>query len=39
MEKKYYEKYQNQGKKIYLIGINFDAEKRNISGFNYVALE
>ncbi len=39
MEKKYYEKYQNQGNKIYLIGINFDAEKRNISGFNYVALE
>ena len=39
MEKKYYEKYQNQGKKIYLLGINFDQEKRNISGFKYVALE
>lgn len=39
MEKKYYEKYQNQGKKIYLLGINFDQEKRNISGFKYVVLE
>ena len=39
MEKKYYEKYQNQGKNIYLIGINFDSEKRNISAFKYRALE
>ena len=39
MEKKYYEKYQNQGKKIYLLGINFDQEKRNISGFKYVVLK
>jgi len=39
MEKKYYEKYQNQGKNIYLVGINFDSEARNISGFKYVALE
>ena len=39
MEKKYYEKYQNQGKNIYLVGINFDSEKRNISGFNYAALK
>ena len=38
MEKKYYEKYQNQGKTIYLIGINFDKEERNISGFAYVSL-
>ena len=38
MEKKYYEKYQNQAKTIYLIGINFDKEKRNISGFAYVSL-
>ena len=37
-EKKYYEKYQNQGKTIYLIGINFDKEERNISGFTYVSL-
>ena len=39
MEKKYCEKYQNQGKNIYLVSINFDAEKRNISAFKYVALE
>ena len=38
MEKKYYEKYQNQGKTIYVIGINFDPEKRNISGFNYTKM-
>ncbi len=38
MEKKYYEKYQNQGKTIYLIGVNFDKEERNISGFAYVSL-
>ena len=39
MEKKYYEKYQNQGKNIYLVSINFDSEKRNISAFKYRALE
>jgi len=39
LEKKYYEKYQNQGKNIYLVGINFDKEKRNISEFNYVSLK
>lgn len=39
MEKKYYEKYQNQGKKIYLVSINFDAEKKNISDCKYVVLK
>ena len=39
MEKKYYEKYQSQGKDIYLIGINFDKEERNISGFAYASLK
>ena len=39
MKKKYYEKYQNQGKNIYLISIDFDSEKRSISAFKYVALE
>ena len=39
MEKKYYEKYQNQGKNIYLISIDFDSEKRSISAFKYVALK
>ena len=32
-EKKYYEKYRQHGKDIYLIGINFDEKERNISGF------
>ena len=31
--KKYYEKYQNMHKDIYLVGINFDEVERNISGF------
>ena len=38
MGKKYYEKYQNQGKNTYLVGINFDSEKRNISTFECAAL-
>ena len=29
-EKKYYEKYLNEGKEIYLVGINFDSRERNI---------
>jgi hypothetical protein len=29
-EKKYYEKYLNEDKAIYLVGINFDSRKRNI---------
>jgi hypothetical protein len=29
-EKKYYEKYLSSNKKIYLVGINFDKDKRNI---------
>ena len=32
-EKKYYEKYRQQGKDIYLVGINFDDKERNISRF------
>jgi len=32
-EKKYYEKYQNLNKEIYLVGINFDKEEKNISNF------
>jgi hypothetical protein len=34
-ERKYYEKYLNEGKKIYLVGINFDSEERNISEYKY----
>ena len=34
-EKKYFEKYQGQGRDIYLIGINFDSASKNISEFVY----
>ena len=37
--KKYYEKYQNMNKDIYLVGINFDEAERNISGFTFQRLE
>mgnify|MGYP000960761919 CR=1 FL=1 len=30
-ERKYYEKYMNAGKEIYIIGINFNSEQRNVS--------
>ena len=33
--KKYYEKYWNMHKDIYLVGINFDEEERNLSGFTF----
>jgi hypothetical protein len=34
-EKKYYEKYLNEGKDIYLIGITFDEKERNITKFEW----
>ncbi len=34
-QKKYYEKYQDNKKEIYLIGINFDESERNISKFEW----
>ena len=34
-EKKYYEKYQHLNKDIYIVGINFDEQERNISGFEW----
>ena len=34
-QRDYASKYMNEGKNIYLVGINFDEEKRNISGFEY----
>ncbi len=37
-EKNYAQKYLNEGKDIYLVGINFDKENRNISGFEYEKL-
>ncbi len=33
INKNYAQKYMNEGKKIYLVGINFDEEERNITGF------
>jgi hypothetical protein len=37
-EKRYYEKYLNQNKNIYLIGISFNKEKRNIEKFEWERL-
>lgn len=34
-ERKYYEKYQECGKNIYMIGINFDSKVKNISDFKW----
>ena len=34
-ERKYYEKYQSEGNNIYIIGMNFDSELRNISEFKW----
>ncbi len=38
-ENKYYEKYLNENSTIYLVGINFDEEKRNVDGFEWEALQ
>ncbi|KAA0259111.1 ATP-binding protein [Deferribacter autotrophicus] len=37
-EKRYYEKYLSRGKDIYLVGINFDSSKKNISSFEWEKL-
>ncbi len=37
-EKKYYEKFLNQNKEIYLVGINFSEEEKNISNFDWEKL-
>ena len=34
-ERRYYEKYQNQGKDIYLIGISISSDKRNVEAFEW----
>jgi len=34
-DKKYYEKYLSYNKEIFLVGINFSKEDRNISGFEW----
>ncbi len=33
--KKYYEKYQHQGQEIYIVGISFDSEQKNISDYQW----
>jgi hypothetical protein len=38
-DKKYHEKYMNENKEIYIIGINFDEEDRNISKFEWEKVE
>ena len=37
-DKKYYEKYKNDGKEIYLIGIEFSKKDKNICKFNWEIL-
>ncbi|OQY36579.1 MAG: hypothetical protein B6229_09760 [Spirochaetaceae bacterium 4572_7] len=37
-EKKYYEKYQDENKIIYLVGINFSKEERNITEYKWEEL-
>jgi Holliday junction resolvase-like predicted endonuclease len=34
-EKRYYEKYLSENKEIFLVGISFDKEARNINGFEW----
>ena len=34
-EKNYAQKYLNDGREIFLVGINFDKEQKNISGFEW----
>jgi hypothetical protein len=34
-EKRYFEKYMEDGKRIFLIGIEFSKEKRNIVSFDW----
>jgi hypothetical protein len=38
-EKNYQQKYLNEGKDIYLIGINFNEKSKNISGFEWERVE
>ncbi len=37
-ERQYYRKYENQGKGIYLVGININSRQRNIEGFDWEKL-
>ncbi|MCD6533480.1 MAG: PD-(D/E)XK nuclease domain-containing protein [Deltaproteobacteria bacterium] len=33
----YQEKYLNQGKSIYLVGIDFDSEEKSVSGLSLIS--
>ncbi|MCP4345396.1 MAG: hypothetical protein GY795_07705 [Desulfobacterales bacterium] len=35
LDKKYYEKYAETGREIYLMGINFDTEKRSVDDWQW----
>ena len=37
-DRKYYQKYQNSGNKIHLVGINFDSSERNITDYQVEAV-
>ena len=39
MQWSHHEKYMNENKEIYIIGINFDEEDRNISKFEWEKVE
>lgn len=39
INKKYYEEFLNSGKKIILVGVNFDSEKRTIAEWIVEALQ
>jgi hypothetical protein len=34
-DKKYYAKYLSHTKEIFIVGIEFDEDQRNVSGFEY----
>ena len=38
LAKRYHEKYQDQGREIYIIGIGFDSTDKNISDFQWQRL-
>ncbi|MCP4110318.1 MAG: hypothetical protein GY749_33150, partial [Desulfobacteraceae bacterium] len=39
LDKKYYEKYAETGREIYLMGINFDTEKRSVDDWQWGTLD
>ncbi|MCP4111257.1 MAG: hypothetical protein GY749_37980, partial [Desulfobacteraceae bacterium] len=39
LDKKYYEKYTETGREIYVMGINFDTEKRSVDDWQWGKLD